>query len=177
MNDRLLTTKEAARFLGVSAAFLERDRWAGAEIPFVRIGSRAVRYQLIIEFHNPSVRDYLETRVRSYTEDWNELVSSAVFPEQILVLRDVTRSSPPVDAATYHTQLLERFAELFAGERVEVVSGLGYSGSRASWMEVSASPTSRFLAALTLGGGAESRGTATATIVSPILTFMTIPFV
>ena len=46
MDNRLLTTKEAARFLGVSEAFLERDRWAGAEIPFVRVGSRAVRYQL-----------------------------------------------------------------------------------------------------------------------------------
>jgi hypothetical protein len=39
MDDRLLTTKEAARFLGVSAAFLERDRWADADIPYVRIGS------------------------------------------------------------------------------------------------------------------------------------------
>ncbi len=45
MENRLLTTKEAARFLGVSAAFLERDRWAGARIPFVKIGSRAVRYE------------------------------------------------------------------------------------------------------------------------------------
>lgn len=45
MPERLLTTKEAARFLGVSAAFLERDRWAGARIPFVRVGSRAVRYE------------------------------------------------------------------------------------------------------------------------------------
>jgi excisionase family DNA binding protein len=45
MSERLLTTKEAARFLGVSAAFLERDRWAGARIPFIRVGSRAVRYE------------------------------------------------------------------------------------------------------------------------------------
>ncbi len=44
--EKLLNTKEAARFLGVSPAFLERDRWAGAEIPFVRVGSRAVRYRL-----------------------------------------------------------------------------------------------------------------------------------
>lgn len=41
----LLTTKEAARYLSVSEAFLERDRWAGARIPFVRIGSRTVRYR------------------------------------------------------------------------------------------------------------------------------------
>jgi excisionase family DNA binding protein len=46
MNERLLTTTEAAQFLGVSKAFLERDRWAGARIPFVRVGDRAVRYQL-----------------------------------------------------------------------------------------------------------------------------------
>jgi excisionase family DNA binding protein len=46
MQDKLLTTKEAAPFLGVSEAFLERDRWAGARIPFIKIGSRAVRYRL-----------------------------------------------------------------------------------------------------------------------------------
>jgi excisionase family DNA binding protein len=45
MSERILTTKEAARFLGMSAAFLERDRWAGARIPFIRVGSRAVRYE------------------------------------------------------------------------------------------------------------------------------------
>ena len=45
MTQKLLTTAEAAAFLGVSKAFLERDRWAGARIPFVRIGSRAVRYE------------------------------------------------------------------------------------------------------------------------------------
>lgn len=41
---KLLTTKEAATLLGVSRAFLERDRWRGATIPFVRIGTRTVRY-------------------------------------------------------------------------------------------------------------------------------------
>ncbi len=46
MNDQLLTTKQAAPILGVSVAFLERDRWAGARVPFVKIGSRAVRYRL-----------------------------------------------------------------------------------------------------------------------------------
>lgn len=46
MTDRLLTTQEAAAYLGVSPSFLERDRWAGAQIPFVRIGRRTVRYRL-----------------------------------------------------------------------------------------------------------------------------------
>lgn len=45
MTSNLLTTKDAAAYLGVSMAFLERDRWAGARIPFVKIGSRTVRYQ------------------------------------------------------------------------------------------------------------------------------------
>jgi excisionase family DNA binding protein len=45
-HDKLLTTSEAAEILGVSKAFLERDRWAGAKVPFVRVGSRSVRYRL-----------------------------------------------------------------------------------------------------------------------------------
>ncbi len=44
MVTQLLNTSEAAKFLGVSMAFLERDRWAGAKIPFIKVGSRAVRY-------------------------------------------------------------------------------------------------------------------------------------
>lgn len=43
---KLLNTKQTAEILNVSEAFLERDRWAGARIPFVRIGARAVRYRL-----------------------------------------------------------------------------------------------------------------------------------
>ena len=43
--ERLLTTKEAAVILGVSVAFLERDRWAGARVPFMQVGSRAIRYR------------------------------------------------------------------------------------------------------------------------------------
>ncbi len=45
MSNSLLSTKEAAKFLGVSASFLERDRWAGAKIPYVTIGTRSVRYR------------------------------------------------------------------------------------------------------------------------------------
>ena len=42
----LLTTKEAAKFLKVSEAFLAHDRWMGVRIPFVKIGAQAVRYRL-----------------------------------------------------------------------------------------------------------------------------------
>lgn len=45
MTNKLLTTSEAAKALGLSTAFLERDRWAGAKIPFVRLGRRAIRYR------------------------------------------------------------------------------------------------------------------------------------
>lgn len=41
----LLTTRQAAAYLGVSLSFLEKDRVQGARIPFVRIGHRkGVRY-------------------------------------------------------------------------------------------------------------------------------------
>jgi len=43
--DKLFTTKEAAHYLGVSKAFLERDRWAGAKIEFIQVSSRTIRYQ------------------------------------------------------------------------------------------------------------------------------------
>lgn len=46
MTIKLLSTKEAAEILGVSIAFLERDRWAGAKVPFIKVGSRAVRYRM-----------------------------------------------------------------------------------------------------------------------------------
>lgn len=46
MSEQLMTTTAAAQYLGVSKAFLERDRWAGPRIPFVRVGSRTVRYRV-----------------------------------------------------------------------------------------------------------------------------------
>lgn len=46
MLNKLLNTKETADLLGVSEAFLERDRWAGARIPFIKVGARAIRYRL-----------------------------------------------------------------------------------------------------------------------------------
>ena len=46
MQTQLLNTQQAAEFLSVSVAFLERDRWAGARVPYIKVGSRAVRYQL-----------------------------------------------------------------------------------------------------------------------------------
>ncbi len=46
MQDKLLTTKEAAPLINVSVAFLERDRWIGAQVPYIRVGARAVRYRL-----------------------------------------------------------------------------------------------------------------------------------
>jgi len=61
MSDKLLTTKEAARFLAVSQAFLERDRWAGAKIPFIKVGNRAVRYRLA------DLSTFLDSRVRFST--------------------------------------------------------------------------------------------------------------
>ena len=63
MTNALLTTKDAAQFLGVSRAFLERDRWAGARIPFVRVGSRAVRYR------QGDLDAYIEKQLRISTSE------------------------------------------------------------------------------------------------------------
>lgn len=63
MQSNLLNTKAAAEYLGVSMAFLERDRWAGARIPFIKVGSRAVRYRM------SDLESFLESRVRTSTSD------------------------------------------------------------------------------------------------------------
>ena len=63
MTEKLLTTQEAARMLGISAAFLERDRWAGARIPFVKVGKRAVRYR-IADLHG-----FIESQIRLSTSE------------------------------------------------------------------------------------------------------------
>lgn len=42
----LYTTKQAANYLGVSPSFLEKDRWAGSRVPYIKIGTRTVRYRL-----------------------------------------------------------------------------------------------------------------------------------
>ena len=63
MTEQLLNTEQAANFLGVSKAFLERDRWAGARIPFIKIGSRAVRYTL------DDLQDYIEKQRRVSTSE------------------------------------------------------------------------------------------------------------
>ena len=61
MYDNLLTTKQAALILGVSIAFLERDRWAGARIPYIQIGDRAVRYRM------SDLMKFIESRTRIST--------------------------------------------------------------------------------------------------------------
>jgi predicted DNA-binding transcriptional regulator AlpA len=59
----LLNTTQAARYLGLSKAFLERDRWAGAKVPFIKISTRAVRYRI------QDLDDYIQSRIRKSTSD------------------------------------------------------------------------------------------------------------
>lgn len=54
----LYSTKEAAAYLGVSKAFLERDRWQGPTIPFIRIGTRTVRY------HTETLQRYITEQTK-----------------------------------------------------------------------------------------------------------------
>jgi excisionase family DNA binding protein len=67
MSYKLLTTAEAAVFLGVSKAFLERDRWAGARIPFIKVGARAVRYR------QEDLDAYIAQQARRSTSDTGAL--------------------------------------------------------------------------------------------------------
>ena len=46
MSKRLVGQREASEYLGLSEATLERDRWRGGDIPYIRVGPRAIRYDL-----------------------------------------------------------------------------------------------------------------------------------
>ncbi len=59
--ETLLTTKQAAEYLSISTAFLERDRWAGARIPFIKLGSRSIRYR------QADLEEYIDQQVRHST--------------------------------------------------------------------------------------------------------------
>lgn len=59
----LLDTKKAANYLSVSPAFLERDRWAGARIPFIKLGTRSIRYR------QSDLDDYIDRQVRYSTSE------------------------------------------------------------------------------------------------------------
>jgi predicted DNA-binding transcriptional regulator AlpA len=63
MSPQLLNTTQAAQYLTVSKAFLERDRWAGARIPFIKVGSRAVRYRV------SDLETYLDSQIRHSTSE------------------------------------------------------------------------------------------------------------
>ena len=46
LSKNLVKQKEAAERLGLSEATLERDRWRGGDIPYIKVGPRAIRYDL-----------------------------------------------------------------------------------------------------------------------------------
>lgn len=71
MNGNLLTTKQAASALSVSAAFLERDRWAGAKVPFVRVGTRSIRYR------QSDIDGFIASRVQTSTSSYQNTQPNA----------------------------------------------------------------------------------------------------
>ncbi|RLA50874.1 MAG: DNA-binding protein [Gammaproteobacteria bacterium] len=66
MTTQLLTTKQAARHLGVSASFLEKDRWRGARIPFIRISKRSIRYR------QSDLDNYIVSQIKYSTSEYDE---------------------------------------------------------------------------------------------------------
>jgi len=62
-NKKLLSTKEAANYLGISVSTLEQSRINGnLGIPFVKLGSRAVRYRMEdLERYLSSLETFIST--------------------------------------------------------------------------------------------------------------------
>ena len=64
MTSNLLSTKQAAAYLSVSTSFLEKDRWRGARIPFVRIANRSIRYRRV------DLDDFINSQVMLSTSEY-----------------------------------------------------------------------------------------------------------
>ena len=60
----LLNNQQAAEYISMSEAFLNRDRWKGAEIPFIKIGKRAVRYR------KRDLDQFIDSRMRQSTSEY-----------------------------------------------------------------------------------------------------------
>ena len=60
---KLVGQKEAANYLNLSEATLERDRWRGGDIPYIKVGPRAIRYSL------DQLEDYIQSRTVGRTQN------------------------------------------------------------------------------------------------------------
>ncbi len=60
---QLLTTRDAARVLGMRPSALENWRWKGGGPPFVRVTARAIRYR------REDLKRFIEQRLRRSTSD------------------------------------------------------------------------------------------------------------
>ena len=65
MTTRLIKQSEAAVYLGLSEATLERDRWRGGNIPYIRVGPRSIRYSL------DQLEEYVQSRTVGRMQDEN----------------------------------------------------------------------------------------------------------
>lgn len=66
MTHTLLTTHEAAEYLSVSPAFLERDRCATGKVRYVRLGTRSIRYRL------SDLNEFIESNIQASTSSYND---------------------------------------------------------------------------------------------------------
>lgn len=64
MENRLLNTRQAADYLGVSPSFLEKDRWRGSRIPFIRISPRAIKYR------QADLNAYVDSQIMHSTSEY-----------------------------------------------------------------------------------------------------------
>jgi len=65
---------------------------------------------LTLNFHNPSIRDFLEHHLRANRADVEDLIASAVFPDQPVRLAQILRGPGNTQ---FLERLLERYTDLF----------------------------------------------------------------
>ena len=104
------------------------------------VGTKLNHGNIIIQFHNPSIRDFLEGRLCDYLRDTKELIEFCAFPDQLERLHEILTRS---DTRSWLPQLSKRFVELYdirpAGR---TLVKYGQSG-RGQWLVKKKSATQR----------------------------------
>lgn len=111
---------------------------------------------IVVEFHNPSVRDFLESWLEHNPGDLEDLLSTAVFSEQVDRLWSLLRARDDHVLSDKALEgLLKRYVELFAVDSISIRPRHGEAGTITDWWKIPSWPLERFNRLINLIGGAD----------------------
>lgn len=101
--------------------------------------------EILLEFHNPSIRDFLESRLRANNRDVTELISTSVLSSQIEQIWLLLRGEDGTVPTTFRRLLLRRYVELFEAPSPARIDSSYFKTEEHPWVFMRDSPLRRFI--------------------------------